>query len=62
MDAKLKQGQYKNRFEFEADFKLMINNAKTYNMQGSFAYNEAIALDSFFDKSELLAWSGHHCI
>ncbi|KAI0691165.1 hypothetical protein C8T65DRAFT_699820 [Cerioporus squamosus] len=35
MGAKLKQGQYKNRFEFEADFKLMINNAKTYNMQGA---------------------------
>ena len=51
MDAKLKQGQYKNRFEFEADFTLMINNAKTYNMQESFAYNEAIALDAFFDKS-----------
>ncbi|KAI0718881.1 hypothetical protein C8T65DRAFT_569811 [Cerioporus squamosus] len=50
MGAKLKQGQYKNRFEFEADFKLMINNAKTYNMQGSFAHNEALALDLFFDK------------
>ena len=52
MGAKLEQGQYKDRFAFEADFKLMIKNAETYNMPGSFAYNEATALDSFFDKCE----------
>ncbi|KAI9057062.1 hypothetical protein FKP32DRAFT_1598551 [Trametes sanguinea] len=50
MSAKLESGQYKDRFAFEADFRLMINNAKTYNMPGSFAHNEALALESFFDK------------
>lgn len=52
MEAKLNAGQYKDRFAFEADFKLMINNAKTYNMPGSFVHNEALALDAFFDKSK----------
>jgi transcription initiation factor TFIID subunit 2 len=36
MNAKL-AGTYKERFE--ADFRLMIRNAKTYNMPGTFAYN-----------------------
>lgn len=56
MGAKLKQGQYKDRFEFESDFKHMINNAKTYNMQGSLAHNDTLALDSYFDKSECSLW------
>ena len=50
MHAKLESGQYKDRFAFEADFRLMVNNAKTYNMPGSFAHNETLALESFFDK------------
>ena len=50
MSAKLEQGKYPDRFAFEADFKLMINNAKTYNMAGSFVHNEATALESFFNK------------
>ncbi|KAI0375461.1 hypothetical protein BV20DRAFT_960622 [Pilatotrama ljubarskyi] len=50
MSAKLASGQYKDRFAFEADFRLMINNAKTYNVPGSFAHNESLALESFFDK------------
>ncbi|TBU50053.1 hypothetical protein BD309DRAFT_996445 [Dichomitus squalens] len=49
MGAKLEQGQYKDRFAFEADFRLMINNAKTYNVAGSFVHAEAVALESFFD-------------
>ncbi|RDX51973.1 hypothetical protein OH76DRAFT_1400878 [Lentinus brumalis] len=55
MGAKLKQGQYKDRFEFESDFKHMINNAKTYNMQGSLAHNDTLALDSYFDKIWVVA-------
>jgi transcription initiation factor TFIID subunit 2 len=51
MNAKLEAGMYKERFAFEADFRLMIRNAKTYNMPGTFAYNEALALESVFDKS-----------
>ncbi len=52
MNAKLESGQYKDRFAFEADFRLMTNNAKTYNMPGSFAHNETLELESFFDKSK----------
>ncbi|KDQ63029.1 hypothetical protein JAAARDRAFT_29020 [Jaapia argillacea MUCL 33604] len=50
INAKLEAGMYADRFAFEADFRLMINNAKTYNLTGTFAYNEAVALDGFFDK------------
>ncbi|KAF8963874.1 hypothetical protein BDZ97DRAFT_1701052 [Flammula alnicola] len=50
MGAKLEEGMYKDRFAFQADFRLMINNAKTYNLVGSFVHNEAIALETFFEK------------
>jgi transcription initiation factor TFIID subunit 2 len=52
MSAKLEAGMYKERFGFEADFRLMIRNAKTYNMPGTFAYNDTLALESVFDKSD----------
>ena len=51
MNAKLEAGMYKERFALEADFRLMIRNAKTYNMPGTFAYNKTLALESVFDKS-----------
>lgn len=54
MGAKLEEGMYKDRFTFQADFRLMINNAKIYNLAGSFVHNEAIALESFFDKRSYL--------
>ena len=50
MKSKLDAGMYKDRVEFAADFKLMIENAKTYNQPGQFAYNEAVALEGFFDQ------------
>lgn len=50
MGAKLEEGQYKDRFAFQADFKTMINNAKTYNMVGSYVHNEAISFETFFEK------------
>lgn len=53
MNAKLEGGLYPNRFALEADFKLMINNAKTYNAAGTWAYNEALELESFFQKRTL---------
>ncbi len=58
MNAKLEAGMYKERFGFEADFRLMIRNAKTYNLPGTFAYNETLAMESVFDKSisRLFAW------
>ena len=43
VNAKLEQGQYKDRFEFEADFRLMVSNAKTYNVVGSFVHSETLA-------------------
>jgi transcription initiation factor TFIID subunit 2 len=55
MNAKLEAGMYKERFAFEADFRLMIRNAKTYNMPGTFAYNETLALESVFDKSTFIS-------
>ena len=57
MSVKLEQGKYHDRFAFEADFKLMIDNAKRYNMPGSVVYNEATSLDSFFDKRTCLTVS-----
>ena len=50
MAAKLEQGQYKSRFDFEADFRLMIANAKQYNMPNSYVHNEALALEGFFER------------
>ena len=50
MNAKLESGQYKDRFAFEGDFRLMIANAKQYNMPGSYVHGEALALEAFFDK------------
>jgi transcription initiation factor TFIID subunit 2 len=58
MGGKLEAGMYKDRTSFLDDFRLMINNANEYNPPGTFAYNEAIALESFFDK-RALAYSLH---
>jgi len=54
MGAKLEEGMYKDRFAFQADFRLMISNAKRYNTTGSFVHNEAIALEIFFEKRTTL--------
>ncbi|KAF8910047.1 TATA-binding protein associated factor Taf2 [Gymnopilus junonius] len=50
MGAKLEEGMYKDRFAFQTDFRLMVNNAKSYNLVGSFVHNEAITLEIFFEK------------
>ncbi|KAH7907029.1 hypothetical protein BJ138DRAFT_1137716 [Hygrophoropsis aurantiaca] len=50
LGAKLEEGMHKDRFAFEADFRLMIANAKQYNTPGSYAHNEAISLEVFFEK------------
>jgi transcription initiation factor TFIID subunit 2 len=49
MKAKLDNKIYKDRAEFESDFKLMIQNAKIYNAPLSFVFNEAIALEKAFN-------------
>lgn len=50
VNAKLNNGLYKDRAGFEADFRLMINNSKTYNSPGTYVHGEAVALEQFFDK------------
>lgn len=50
MSYKLEEGKYPDRFTFQSDFRLMMTNAKEYNAPGSFAHNEAIALETFFEK------------
>ena len=52
MGAKLENGSYTDRRAFEADFRLMIQNCQTYNIQGSYASNESMVLDIFFEKRE----------
>lgn len=54
MGSKLEQGMYKDRFDFQKDFRLMTANAKQYNMPGSFVHNEAISLEIFFEKRKEL--------
>ncbi|KAJ7508635.1 hypothetical protein B0H11DRAFT_37054 [Mycena galericulata] len=50
MSHKLEEGKYPDRFAFQADFRLMMANAKRYNPVESFAHNETIALETFFEK------------
>ncbi|KAG8886099.1 hypothetical protein FRB98_001473 [Tulasnella sp. 332] len=50
MAAKLEAGAYPDRFAFEADFHLMINNAKLFNPPATSAHGHAIAMDDFFKK------------
>ncbi|KAH8110586.1 hypothetical protein DFH11DRAFT_1619105 [Phellopilus nigrolimitatus] len=50
MGAKLQNGLYRNRQDFEADFRLMIQNCKTFNPPNTYAYNESVVLEAHFDK------------
>ncbi|KAJ7610990.1 hypothetical protein FB45DRAFT_1120970 [Roridomyces roridus] len=50
MSHKLEQGKYADRFAFQADFGLMMSNAKAYNPVGTYAHNETLALETFFEK------------
>ncbi|KAI0692979.1 hypothetical protein BC835DRAFT_1276761 [Cytidiella melzeri] len=49
MSAKLDQGMYKDRSAFEQDFRLLISNAKQYNMPKSAAYGDALELEKAFE-------------
>lgn len=55
ISAKLNNGLYKDRAGFEADFRLMVNNSKTYNSPGTYVHGEAVGLEQFFDKRQYLA-------
>ncbi|KAJ6601377.1 hypothetical protein DFH09DRAFT_1490642 [Mycena vulgaris] len=50
MSHKLEEGKYPDRFAFQADFRLMMSNAKRYNPVGSYAHNESLALETYFEK------------
>lgn len=49
MSAKLDQGMYKDRAQFEKDFRLLIRNAKQYNTPKTAAYEDALELEKAFD-------------
>ena len=51
MSMKLQQGQYKSLPDFEEDFRLMVQNCRTYNAAGTYVHDEANHLEAFFDKS-----------
>lgn len=46
--AKLQAGEYKTRFDVEADFRLMIKNAQTYNPPGTYVHKQAKLLENIF--------------
>ncbi|KAJ7086593.1 hypothetical protein C8R43DRAFT_939447 [Mycena crocata] len=50
MSHKLEEGRYPDRFAFQTDFRLMMSNAKRYNPVGSYAHNETLALETYFEK------------
>ncbi|KZT52907.1 hypothetical protein CALCODRAFT_501745 [Calocera cornea HHB12733] len=50
ISTRLEEGRYPDRFAFERDFRLMIQNAHTYNPSGTYAHTEANRLQEFFDK------------
>ena len=58
MGAKLDSGIYKDRFAFEQDFRLMISNAKSYNAPKSYAYEEAVKLETYFEKGMRIRFFG----
>lgn len=50
MSVKLEAGQYSNRSQFENDFRLIISNAKQYNLPDSHVHKETVAFDAYFNK------------
>ena len=42
-------GTYKLATDFREDWRLMFNNARTYNQEGSWVYNDAEEMEKIFD-------------
>ena len=40
---------YKSVLDFREDWRLMFNNARTYNQEGSWVYNDADEMEKVFD-------------
>ena len=55
MSTKLEDGRYKDRQAFESDFRLMVQNAWTYNPPGSFVHAESSEFESSFNKRMLFS-------
>ena len=49
IDHRLKHTYYKDLSAFVRDFHLMFHNAMTFNLEGSFVYNDAIEMKKIFD-------------
>lgn len=47
---------YKSLAEFRADFKLMFDNARTFNEEGSIVYEDANELEASFEGWEFLSF------
>jgi hypothetical protein len=47
--SKLEDRSYHSTEEFRCDFKLMFQNAKTYNMAGSQIFEDAVSLENLFE-------------
>lgn len=46
---RINAGTYKTVTEFQDDFRLMFNNARQYNQEGSWVYNDADEMERVFD-------------
>jgi transcription initiation factor TFIID subunit 2 len=53
MGAKLEGGVYSDLAAFEADLRLVIANCKQYNGDNTYPFNEAVAMENFFNKREI---------
>ncbi|GJE94222.1 Chromatin structure-remodeling complex subunit snf21 [Phanerochaete sordida] len=46
---RITSGYYKSVLDFRDDFRLMFNNARTYNQEGSWVYNDADEMEKIFN-------------
>jgi len=48
---RINSGTYKTVTEFQDDFRLMFNNARQYNQEGSWVFNDAEEMERVFDST-----------
>ncbi|EPE10135.1 snf2-family atp dependent chromatin remodeling factor snf21 [Ophiostoma piceae UAMH 11346] len=49
INARIKKGEYHKLSDMQADIKLLCNNCRTYNDDGSLLYSDANTIETFFD-------------